>query len=118
MFGEGIGFNIGEGKTTHHTYLGSLLKLVVIVITLTYTFKRYEVMSQYADTVFQTSKEPNPDTRASPLRQDESNFNLMLNLVLYSPDGSIVLLGNSGGYLELNFYQQTYSSNSDGFQVD
>ena len=52
MFGEGVGFNIGEGQATHKTYFGSLLTLAVIVITVTYAFKRYTVMSKYADTVF------------------------------------------------------------------
>ena len=52
MFGEGVGFNIGNGGSTHQTYFGSIFSLVVIVITFTYTLKRYSVMSGYEDTVF------------------------------------------------------------------
>ena len=52
MFGKGVGFNIGGGKATHQTYFGSLFTLLVIVITGTYAFKRYTVMSGYEDTVF------------------------------------------------------------------
>ena len=54
-FGEGVKFNIGDGKTTHKSYLGSLLTLIVIVITATYGFKRYKDMSNYEDTVVNTA---------------------------------------------------------------
>ena len=57
MFGQGVGFKIGGGKATHQTYFGSLFTLFVIVITGTYAFKRYTVMSGYEDTVFQTQTE-------------------------------------------------------------
>ena len=57
MFGEGVGFNIGGGKETHKTYVGSILTLMVIMITATYIFKRYSVVSGYEDTLFQTSTE-------------------------------------------------------------
>ena len=53
-FGEGVGFNIGDGQSTHTTYFGSLLTLAILVITGTYAFKRYNVMKEYGDTVFQT----------------------------------------------------------------
>ena len=103
MFGEGVGFSIGDGKATHQSYFGSLLTLVVIVITATYTFKRYSVMSGYEDTVFQTWKKLEPATEDSPLRQEESNFNLMLTLTLYSPDGSYEVVDKFDGYFEINF---------------
>ena len=41
----------------------------------------------------------------------------MLNVNLFKPDGSIELLGDSGGYLELNLYQQTWTSGSDGVDL-
>ena len=75
-------------------------------------------MSKYADTVFQSTTELEKVTKDSPLRQDESNFNIMLNFNLISPDGSFGLLGDSNGYLELNFYQQTFSSNLDEVNTD
>ena len=52
IFGEGVGFNIGGGRSTYQTYFGSFLTLVVIVITSTYAFNRYTIMSEYGDTVF------------------------------------------------------------------
>ena len=51
IFGEGVGFSIRDGKSTHTTYFGSLMTLLLIVITGTYTFKRYNVMAEYGDTV-------------------------------------------------------------------
>ena len=52
IFGKGVKFNIGDGQSTHKTYFGSLLALACIVITATYAFKRYTVMSKYGDTTF------------------------------------------------------------------
>ena len=52
IFGESVGFNIGGETSTHKTYFGSLLTLVIIAITVTYAFKRYNVMSDYGDTTF------------------------------------------------------------------
>ena len=54
IFGEGVGLNIGDGQSTHTTYFGSLLTLAILVITGTYGFKRYNVLKEYGDTVFQT----------------------------------------------------------------
>ena len=51
-FGEGVTFNIGDGETTHKSYLGSILTLMVFVIVATFGFKRYTVMSNYEETVF------------------------------------------------------------------
>ena len=104
MFGEGVGFNIGGGKSTHQTYFGSILTLVVLVITGTYTFKRYTVMSGYQDTVFQTSTQLEPFTQDSPLQQDESNFNLMIGLEIDNKP-----VDKQNGYIELDFYQITVS---------
>ena len=50
---------------------------MVIVITATYAFKRYAVMSEYGDTAFQTSTEINVVTKDAPLKQEDSNFNMM-----------------------------------------
>ena len=87
-FGEGVGFNIGEGKQTHQTYFGSVLTLITIVITFTYAFKRYIVMSEYGDTSYQSTSLISSDiTRDSPLTQEDKNFNLMFNLVHLTQNG-------------------------------
>ena len=52
IFGEGVGFNIGGDSSTHQTFFGSLLTLVIIAITATYAFKRYKILSNYGDTTF------------------------------------------------------------------
>ena len=108
IFGEGVGFNIGGGSSTHQTYFGSLLTLVVLVITGTYTFKKYTVMSGYQDTVFQTSTQLEPFTKDSPLRQDESNFNLLLNLFIQGKP-----VDKLDGYIELKFFQYGISRDED-----
>ena len=51
-FGEGVVFNIGDGKTAHKSYLGSLLTLIIIVITANYGFKRFTIMMEYEETLF------------------------------------------------------------------
>ena len=52
------------------------------------------------------------------MRQDESNFNLLFSLTLFSKDGNLELLGDSNGYLDLNFYQQILSSNFDQANIE
>ena len=41
---------------------------VVIVITLTYAYKRYIVMSEYSDTAFMSTNEIDIVSKDSPLR--------------------------------------------------
>ena len=48
-FGEGVSFEI-EGRATKTSYLGSLLSITLIVITLSYAWTRFEVMRSYGDT--------------------------------------------------------------------
>ena len=102
IFGEGVGFNIGDGQSTHTTYFGSLLTLAIIVITFTYALKRYNVMIEYGDTVVQTITEVNEVTRESLLEQDESKFNLMFNLFEVKKDGSLGV--PEEGYIDLRLY--------------
>lgn len=56
IFGEDVTFNIAR-SSTHKTYLGSFLTLVFLVITATYAIKRYNILSNFGDTVYLTSSE-------------------------------------------------------------
>ena len=47
-FGEGVGFQI-KGSSANKTYLGSIMSLLVTIVTLTYAYKRYLVMVEYGD---------------------------------------------------------------------
>ena len=50
IFGESVAFEY-DGKSTYRSYLGSLLSIGIIVITLSYAVKRFIVMQDRADTV-------------------------------------------------------------------
>lgn len=63
-------------------------------------------MSEYGDTTFLTTTVTNKVTRDSPLRQNESKFNLLLNIAEYNPDGSL-RVADSKGYLELSILRHT-----------
>ena len=51
LFGEGVTFEI-EGRSTKTSYLGSLISLVIIVITTSYAFTRFNIMREYNDTSY------------------------------------------------------------------
>ena len=59
------------------------------------------MMKEYGDSTFQTINEIDLVTKDSPLKQVDSNFNMMYSVIEYYADGS---LGPADikGYLELN----------------
>ena len=66
MFGKSVGFRI-EGKETHGSYIGAILTILVIFVTLSYAFRRFDILSSYGDTTHQVSQEANEYSKDSPL---------------------------------------------------
>ena len=56
IFGSSVSFNV-KGNSTHRTYMGAVLSLIMIGITLTYAFKQLSVMTSYGDTAHQSTLE-------------------------------------------------------------
>ena len=86
---------------------------MVIVITATYAFKRYVVMSEYGDTAFQTSTKINVVTKDSPLKQGDSNFNMMFSMVEITQNLDLEA-ANFKGYLELNLVKFSFKNTLAG----
>ena len=51
IFAEGLYLRVGRDQQTYKTFLGSLLTVIVTIITATYGLRRYNVMSEFGDTV-------------------------------------------------------------------
>lgn len=78
FFGQSVGFEVA-GSGTLNSFLGALLSLSIVVITLFYATDRFETMIDYGDTTYQSVKEDgvNGDTI---FEQQETNFNIAFEL--------------------------------------
>ena len=74
IFGQGISLQFERDKEKHKTYLGSLLTVIVIIITATYAIKRMQIMLDYGDTVYLSSYETSIVSSNETLKYDETNF--------------------------------------------
>ena len=52
MFGEGIGFNVGKGKSKQGTYLGTCMSILVVVSLLAYGQHRFTMLSNHDETKY------------------------------------------------------------------
>ncbi len=79
FFGQSIGFEVA-GRGTLNSFLGALLSLSIVVITLFYATDRFETMIDYGDTTYQSVKEDgvNGDTM---FEQPQTNFNIAFELI-------------------------------------
>jgi len=66
MFGKSIGFRI-EGKETHGSYIGAILTILVSFVTLSYSFRRIDILTSYGDTSHQVSQAVNDFSKEDPL---------------------------------------------------
>ena len=55
MFSSGINFNVDGKERANQSYLGTAMTVILVVLTCTYAFRRYNVMVEYGDTVHQTT---------------------------------------------------------------
>ena len=79
MFGKSVGFRI-EGKETHGSYIGAILTILVIFVTLSYSFRRIEILTSYGDTSHQVSQAANDYSKDSPL--DFADTSLVFNFAI------------------------------------
>ncbi len=79
FFGQSIGFEVA-GRGTLNSFLGALLSLSIVVITLFYATDRFETMIDYGDTTYLSVKEDgvNGDTM---FEQPQTNFNIAFELI-------------------------------------
>ena len=47
-FGETAGFHI-EGEATKHSVCGSLVSIAILVLTMSYAYRRFNVLREYGD---------------------------------------------------------------------
>ena len=79
LFGEGVTFEI-EGRSTKTSYLGSLISLVIIVITTSYAFTRFGIMREYNDTSYQETTSDAEYSPESPLTYEKSQFDFAIGI--------------------------------------
>ena len=60
FFGQGVTFNT-DGKSQVNSFLGTLMSILIIVITLVYAESRFTILRRYGDTTYQTVAEPRKD---------------------------------------------------------
>ena len=79
FFGQSIGFEVA-GRGTLNSFLGALLSLLIVVITLFYATDRFETMIDFGDTTYQSVKAEgvHGDTI---FEQQETNFNIAFELI-------------------------------------
>lgn len=99
MFGEGIGFSI-YGRGVHQSYLGALVSLIAIVVTLSYALDRAQTMLEYNDTTHQETRTDEEYTIDAPLEYNESGVQIavtIVNALTFTPDL------HPDGYLDVKF---------------
>ena len=79
LFGEGVVFEI-EGRPTKTSYLGSLISLVIIVITISYAFTRFGIMRDHSDTSYQETTSDAEYSPESPLTYEKSHFDFAIGI--------------------------------------
>lgn len=79
IFGEGVSFEY-DGKSTHRSYLGSLLSIGIIVITISYAVRRFLVMQDRADTVHLQTPITDLYSKESPLDYETTDFDFAFGL--------------------------------------
>ena len=101
FFGQRVGFELG-GRQTLNSYLGALLSVLIIAISLFYAVGRFETMLKYGDTVYAAIIEKEQMVGESLLQKD-TNFNVAFQVTgLY--DFDLVRKFNYSEYLQLDAY--------------
>ena len=78
-FGESATFHI-NGSSTYNSLGGSLMTLVILSITLSYTVQRFMIMKAHEDTSHIDIEDPLMNNERS-LPQSESNFNFAFGVL-------------------------------------
>ena len=74
-------------------------------------------MNKYGDTTFQTSTEIDIVSKDLPLKQNDSNFNMMFSIIQLKKDGNLVPV-DTKGYLELRLVERTAELTSTGVEIN
>ena len=79
LFGKGVSFEI-EGRSTKATYLGALISLTIIIITISYAARRFEIMKEYNDTTYQETTTLSNYTPEQPLTYEQTGFDFAISI--------------------------------------
>ena len=121
LFGETVGFTV-NGLSSHRTCAGSLVSLIMVMITATYAFDKFRIMMGREDTSFQQVTEENTLNVDHIYEQSETQFLIAFGLFTYdvgmlSPEElapyayfSVILTVETDGYdddddIELSFVE-------------
>ena len=105
IFASGINFNVDGKEKANQSYLGTAMTVILMVLTCTYAFRRYNVMVEYGDTVHQTTIQPHLTTKDDIL--EDTTFKIGLALSSYNFRTDQVELDDFSEYLEFKTYINT-----------
>ena len=96
IFGETVSFEV-DGASSHQTYLGALLSLIIIAITLAFALKQKATLFHYEGTSYLEITKPYANTKTE-LDYKKTNFNLAFGITKNNWSSDPV---NITDYLEL-----------------
>ena len=78
-YGETASFQI-KGKATSNTICGSIVSIAVLCLTLSYAYKRFQIMQSFADSAHKQVFDPYKN-QLLRLSQAESGFNFAMGII-------------------------------------
>ena len=105
IFGETVSFEY-DGKSTYRSYLGSLLSIGIIVITISYAVNRFLVMQDRADTVHLQTPITDLYSKESPLDYSMTEFDFAFGL--QSTSSFNIKFEDPEGYAEFRVFIREY----------
>ena len=90
-----------NGEHKHKTYLGSVMSILVLTITLLYASFRWKIMRDYGDNINAIIYERKTVPLKDPIRMDDAQMNLAYSIQKQESNGERVPIVLDG-YLEIN----------------
>ena len=90
-----------NGEHKHKTYLGSVMSILVLTITLLYASFRWKIMRDYGDNINAIIYERKTVPLEDPIRMDDAQMNLAYSIQKQESNGERVPIVLDG-YLEIN----------------
>ena len=57
LFGEDVGFTVGDGGRSYNTWFGTLMTVFIYIIIGLYGYKKFSDLTDYSNTVYMTNQE-------------------------------------------------------------
>ena len=99
LFGETVEFQI-DGKASYGSLMGAVLSILVLVVTLSYAFKRFNVMTTFGDTFHQITQQPVDFSKDDPLIWADTG--MVFNFALKTAADYNTHFVDTHGYIEYN----------------